>query len=78
MSIRTRELWRRMTLVGTTDELKGNIKQGVGRATGDRDMQSEGQADELAGKGKGVVGSAKDTLDKAGDALSNAVKSDKK
>ena len=63
---------------GKGDEIKGNIKQGVGRATDDREMQSEGQADELAGKGKGVVGSAKDTLDKAGDALSNAVKSDKK
>ena len=63
---------------GKADELKGNVKQGVGRATGDRDLQSEGQADELAGKGKGVVGSAKDTLDKAGDALSDAVKSDKK
>ncbi len=63
---------------GKGDELKGTVKQGVGRATGDREMQSEGQADELAGKGKGVVGSAKDTLDKAGDALSNAVKSDKK
>ena len=63
---------------GKGDELKGNVKQGVGRATGDRDLQSEGQADELAGKGKGVVGSAKETLGKAGDALSDAVKGDKK
>ncbi len=65
-------------LEGQADELKGNVKQGVGKATGDRDMQSEGQADELAGKGKGVVGSAKDTLDKAGDALSNAAKNNRK
>ncbi len=61
-------------LKGKADELKGNIKQGVGKATGDRGMQSEGQADELAGKGKGVVGSAKETLGKVGD----VVKGDKK
>ena len=61
-------------LKGKADELKGNIKQGVGKATGDRRMQSEGQADELAGKGKGVVGSAKETLGKVGD----VVKGDKK
>ncbi len=63
---------------GKADELKGNVKQGVGKATGDRDMQAEGQADELAGKGKGVAGKAKDTLDKAGDAISDAVKGDRK
>ncbi len=61
-------------LKGKADELKGNIKQGVGREMGDRSMQSEGQADELAGKGKGVVGSAKETLGKVGD----VVKGDKK
>ena len=61
-------------LKGKADELKGNVKQGVGKATGDRDMQAEGQADELAGKGKGVVGSAKETLGKVGD----VVKGDKK
>ncbi len=61
-------------LKGKADELKGNIKQGVGKATGDRSMQSEGQADELAGKGKGVEGSAKETLGKVGD----VVKGDKK
>ena len=62
-------------LEGKGDELKGNIKQGIGGATGDREMQSEGQADELAGKGKGVLGGAKDTLDKAGDALKDATDS---
>ena len=64
-------------LEGKGDELKGNIKQGIGGATGDREMQSEGQADELAGKGKGVMGEAKDTLNKAGDALSDAVGKDR-
>ncbi len=63
---------------GKGDELKGNIKQGVGGLTGDRDMQAEGQTDELAGKGKGVMGEAKDTLDKAGDALKDAVGKDRK
>ncbi|HSH76927.1 MAG TPA: CsbD family protein [Herpetosiphonaceae bacterium] len=65
-------------LEGKGDELKGNIKQGIGGATGDREMQSEGQADELEGKGKGVLGGAKDTLSKAGDAISDATGSSKK
>ena len=65
-------------LEGKADELKGNVKQGLGTATGDRDMHAEGQADALAGKGKGVVGKAKDTLDKAGDTLSDAVKGERK
>ena len=63
---------------GKADELKGTLKQGVGKATGNREMESEGQVDELAGKGKGVVGAAKDTLYKAGDALSNATGNDKR
>jgi uncharacterized protein YjbJ (UPF0337 family) len=54
---------------GKVDELKGNVKQGVGDATGDRGMQAEGMADEAKGKGKGVIGEAKDVVDNAADTL---------
>ena len=50
---------------GKTDELKGNVKQSVGDATGDRDMQAEGMVDEAKGKGKGVLGEAKDAINNA-------------
>ncbi len=52
---------------GKTDELKGNVKQTIGNATGDRGMQAEGMADEAKGKGKGVLGEAKDALNNATD-----------
>lgn len=65
-------------LEGKADELKGNVKQGVGRATGDSELQAEGQMDDATGKGKGVVGAAKDALDTAGDKLNDAADAAKK
>ncbi len=35
---------------GGADELKGNLKEGVGKLTGDRDLQGEGRFDQLKGK----------------------------
>ena len=54
---------------GKVDELKGNVKQGVGNATGDTDMQTEGMVDEAKGKGKGVLGEAKDAVNNAADTV---------
>ncbi len=51
-------------LQGKADELKGNVKQGVGEATGDTSMQAEGQVDEAKGKGEGLLGDAKDTMNR--------------
>ncbi len=42
---------------------KGNVKDDVGRATGDREMQAEGKADKAAG-----------SLKQAGENLKDAVK----
>jgi uncharacterized protein YjbJ (UPF0337 family) len=48
---------------GLGNEAAGNVKQGVGKATGDRSLQGEGVAQErkgeaqnLKGKVKGAVG----------------------
>ena len=38
-----------------TDKAKGRVKQAVGGATGDRELQAEGHVDETKGKAKGVV-----------------------
>ncbi len=56
-------------LEGKADELKGNVKQGVGDATDNRSMQSEGMVDEAKGKGKGALGTAKDAISDAADSL---------
>ena len=34
---------------GKTDELKGKVKEGVGRATDDRDLEAEGHAPPATG-----------------------------
>ena len=34
------------------DEMKGNLKQGVGKLTGDEDMQAEGRAEHDTAKAK--------------------------
>jgi len=58
---------------GTSDQAKGRIKEAAGSLTGDKDLQSEGKADRLAGEVKEKVEHAKDkveeVIDKAKDAL---------
>lgn len=49
------------------DELKGQGKESAGRATGDRDLEAEGRADQTEGKvkqaGEHVKDAAKDVKD---------------
>lgn len=47
---------------GKTNEVTGEIKQEVGKMTGDRSMQARGQARELKGKVQQGIGDAKDDL----------------
>lgn len=49
-------------VTGKVDELKGKAKQGIGRATDDPGMQSEGVVDEAKGKVKQAYGDFKDTV----------------
>lgn len=50
---------------GMANEAAGKVKQGVGRATGDRDLEAKGAAQELKGKGQKTIGKAKDAVKKA-------------
>jgi uncharacterized protein YjbJ (UPF0337 family) len=43
---------------GSGDQLKGNIKEGVGNLTGDQKLKAEGHADQTGGKIKNAVGGA--------------------
>lgn len=45
------------------EELKGTIKEGVGKMTDDRSMEAEGKAEKWSGKVKGKVDDAVDDLD---------------
>ncbi|MDQ3930876.1 MAG: CsbD family protein [Chloroflexota bacterium] len=61
---------------GGAKELGGNIQEGVGRATGDRDMQAEGTANQVEGAGQQAVGNVKDAADNIGDALKGVFRGD--
>jgi uncharacterized protein YjbJ (UPF0337 family) len=57
---------------GKVDELKGKVKEGVGGATGNRDMEAEGEIDQAKGKGKQAWGDVKNAARKAKDAVKDA------
>ena len=54
---------------GLANEAAGNIKQGVGKATGNEELQAKGKAQELKGDAQKATGDvkdgAKDLADKA-------------
>ena len=52
---------------GMANEAAGNVKQGVGKATGNEKMRSEGVAQERKGEAQQEVGKAKDALKKGID-----------
>jgi uncharacterized protein YjbJ (UPF0337 family) len=49
---------------GAANDLKGKIKEGVGKLTGDRDLEAEGNLDQAKGKGQQALGDLKDALKK--------------
>jgi uncharacterized protein YjbJ (UPF0337 family) len=53
---------------GETDKITGRLKQAAGDLTDDKDMRNEGRKDE-------AVGDVKNTVDKAKDAINDAVDS---
>ena len=47
---------------GTTDDLKGRVKEAGGDLTGDQDLKNEGKVDRASGKVKDAVGDAADKV----------------
>jgi uncharacterized protein YjbJ (UPF0337 family) len=47
---------------GTFHELKGKVKEKVGRATNNPDLEAEGQVEKLAGKVEKKIGKVKKVL----------------
>jgi len=58
---------------GNLDQAKGAVKENVGRAVGDREMETEGQADRAEGKVKEEYGEGRrkvgDAIKDVGDAV---------
>ena len=49
-------------VVGSAKQIKGAVKQVVGKAIGDAKLESEGRADKVEGKVQNAIGGLKDKL----------------
>lgn len=49
-------------VVGSAKQIKGGVKEAVGKAVGDRKLEAEGKAEKIEGKVQNAVGGLKDTL----------------
>jgi uncharacterized protein YjbJ (UPF0337 family) len=49
-------------IAGAARNLKGIVKEAVGKAVGDAKLQSDGKTDKAAGKIQNAIGGIKDTL----------------
>ena len=47
---------------GTANNLGGKIKEGMGKLTGDRDLEAEGHMDQAKGNAQKALGDIKDAL----------------
>jgi uncharacterized protein YjbJ (UPF0337 family) len=54
---------------GTADKVKGTIKEGVGKVTGDRRTEAEGKTDRAKGEVKDAARDAKESVRGVGDSL---------
>jgi uncharacterized protein YjbJ (UPF0337 family) len=49
-------------IIGSAKQIKGAVKQAVGKVVGDAKLESEGKADKVEGKVQNTIGGLKDTL----------------
>jgi uncharacterized protein YjbJ (UPF0337 family) len=56
------EIMDKDRVVGSAKEIKGAVKQVVGKAIDDAKLESDGKADKIEGKIQNAVGGLKDTL----------------
>lgn len=58
------------------DKMKGDAKAGIGEATGNERMESEGRTESAAADAKGAVQNAGDKIKGAAEGVKNAFKKD--
>jgi uncharacterized protein YjbJ (UPF0337 family) len=56
------EIMDKDRIAGSAKEIKGAVKQVVGKAVGDAKLESDGKADKIEGKIQNAVGGLKDAL----------------
>jgi uncharacterized protein YjbJ (UPF0337 family) len=49
-------------IAGSAKEIKGSVKETVGKAVGDTKLRSDGKADKVEGKVQNAIGGLKDAL----------------
>ena len=49
-------------IAGAAHEVKGSVKKAVGKVVGDAKLQSDGKAEQTAGKIQNAVGGVKDAV----------------
>jgi uncharacterized protein YjbJ (UPF0337 family) len=49
-------------VAGSAKQVKGAVKQAVGKVIGDAKLESEGKADKIEGKVQNAIGGIKDAL----------------
>lgn len=60
------------------DQLSGSVKEGLGKLTGDKEIETEGLVEKSLGKAKELVEDAKDTIEGAVNGIKNAFDKDDK
>lgn len=58
-------------LKGAANKLKGDVKEGIGNATNDPKLQSEGKLDQLKGEAQQKLGEVKESVSTKIDEISN-------
>ncbi|MFZ1429468.1 MAG: CsbD family protein [Geminicoccaceae bacterium] len=54
---------------GTTDKIKGSVKETVGKVTGDKSLETEGKVDQAKGEAKNVARDVADAAKGARDGI---------
>jgi uncharacterized protein YjbJ (UPF0337 family) len=49
-------------IIGSAKQIKGSIKEAIGRAVGDAKLKTDGKADQTEGKVQNLVGTIKDSF----------------
>jgi uncharacterized protein YjbJ (UPF0337 family) len=49
-------------VIGSAKEIKGAVKEAIGKATGDAKLQSDGKADKVEGTVQNAIGGVRDTV----------------
>ena len=63
-----------MSLENKFDEIKGSVKEGLGKLTGDKSLEGEGLAEQVVSKVKEAAVDAKDAVEGAIDSVKDKLK----